>query len=455
MTTRRRIVAWTMGLASMLLLGVVVAVRPLVAIGTAYTAKVTCSEVFIARRDVGQVLAQLFIDDLAPLQMTRVSIDTALGMATARLFPFQGRMAVFDPAVGCTLAPAGSPPGATVGHAGGGRPAKQPANDPIGSNSSNRRLDQVLDEAFTETTGAYARRTLAIVVMQRGRVVAERYADGTGGEMPLPGWSMAKSVLNALVGVAVRDGILSLDTPVQPTSWETGDPRRRITVRDLLHMSSGLAFDDDQAAASSDVLRMLFTVDDMASFAASRPQATEPGTAWRYSSGGSLILSRVLRDALGDSAYRGFPRIALFEPLGMHRAVAEADATGTFVLSSYVYATAREWARFGQLYLQDGVWDGRRILPDGWVAWTRSPAPASPKGSYGAHFWLSTPDEYRGPPAQLPDGIFHAVGHEGQFVTIVPSEQLVIVRLGRTRHPEAWQHDGFVAAVLAALIRDS
>jgi CubicO group peptidase (beta-lactamase class C family) len=440
-----------MGLAGILAVGIVVAVRPLVAIGTAYTAKVACSEAFIARRDVGQVIDQLFIDDLAPLRMTRVGIDTALGIATARVFPFGGRTAVFDPVLGCTLTPAGSPRNPIAAHAVTRRATQQPYNNPNGDHDKNRRLDQVLDEALTEPTDPNARRTRAIVVMQHGRVVAERYADGTGPDTPLPGWSMAKSVLNALVGVAVRDGLLSLDTPVQPLSWEIGDPRRRITVRDLLHMSSGLAFDDDQAATSSDVLRMLFTADDMASFAASRPQATEPGTSWRYSSGGSLILSRVLRDALGDSAYRVFPRTALLEPLGMHRAVAEADASGTFVLSSYQYATAREWARFGQLYLQDGVWDGRRILPDGWVAWTRSPAPASPDGSYGAHFWLATPDEYRGPPASLPGGIFHAVGHEGQFVTIVPSEQAVIVRLGRTRHPEAWQHDRFVAAVLAAL----
>lgn len=453
--TRRRRIAGLLGLAGILVVALVVAVRPLVAIGTAYTAKVACSEVFIARRDVGQVLDELFIDDLAPLRMARVEIDTALGSAAARLFPFRGRTAVFDPMLGCTLRPAGSPHDAIAARANKNFASEQPARVPIIDDGRNRPLAQVLDEAFSETTGDNARRTLAIVVMRGGRVVAERYADGTGTDTPLPGWSMAKSVLNALVGVAVRDGLLSINTPVQRPSWETGDPRRRITVRDLLQMSSGLAFDDDQAATSSHVLRMLFTVDDMAAFAASKPQAMEPGKSWRYSSGGSLILSRVLRDALGDSAYRAYPHTALFEPLGMHRAVAEADASGTFVLSSYVYATAREWARFGQLYLQDGVWEGRRILPEGWVSWTRSPAPASPDGSYGAHFWLATPDEYRGPPASLPHGIFHAVGHEGQFVTIVPSEQVVIVRLGRTRHPQAWQHDRFVAAVLAALTRPS
>ncbi len=195
-------------------------------------------------------------------------------------------------------------------------------------------------------------------------------------------------------------------------------------------MSSGLAFDENQTAPSSDILRMLFDTPDMAAFAASRTPALEPGTSWQYSSGTSMILSRVLREALGDDAYHEFPRRMLFEPLGMHRAVLEVDASGTFVASSYMYATAREWARFGQLYLQDGVWMGQRILPDGWVAFTRAAALADPHAAYGAHFWLTTPVEYRGPDAVVPDDVFHAAGHEAQFVTIVPSHAVFVRRSG-------------------------
>jgi CubicO group peptidase (beta-lactamase class C family) len=262
---------------------------------------------------------------------------------------------------------------------------------------------------------------------------------------------MTKSVLNALVGVAVGRGVLAVNDSVRSTAWsDSTDPRRRITVNDMLHMSTGLAFDEDQASPSSDVLRMLFASPDMAGFASSKPLRSAPGATWKYSNATSMLVSRVLRDALGDSAYARFPRDVLFGPLGMRHAVIETDATGTFVASSYMYATAREWARFGQLYLQDGMWNGRRILPEGWVAYTRTAAPAS-NGIYGAHFWLETPAEYRGPAAALPNDVFHAVGHEGQFITIVPSRSVVIVRLGRTRHASAWSHDRFVASILAAL----
>jgi CubicO group peptidase (beta-lactamase class C family) len=135
----------------------------------------------------------------------------------------------------------------------------------------------------------------------------------------------------------------------------------------------------------------------------------------------------------------------------MSGALLETDATGTFVGSSFMYATARDWARFGILYLQDGVWDGQRILPEGWVTYTRSPAPADPRRRYGAHFWLDVPDEYRATDGSLPNDAFHAVGHEGQFVTVVPSCETVIVRLGLTRYADAWDHAAFVREVLAAL----
>jgi CubicO group peptidase (beta-lactamase class C family) len=263
---------------------------------------------------------------------------------------------------------------------------------------------------------------------------------------------MAKSVMNALVGVAVKRGIITLDQPARIPEWTApGDARGRITVNDLLRMSSGLRFEEGSADPSSDLLTMLYDAGDMASVAVNQPLDAAPGTRWKYSSGTTVILSRLLRNVLGEDDYRRFPYAALFEPLGMTSAVMEADASGTFVGSSYMYATARDWARFGQLYLQDGFWNGVRLLPDEWVQYTRTPAPAAPDSIYGGHFWLRTPAEYRGPAATLPPGVFHAVGHEGQFLTIVPSYDAVIVRLGRTRHPEAWAHDRFVAAVLDAL----
>ena len=430
-------------------------VEPLVAVGTAYKAKVLCSEVFVAGRGAGDVLSDMLIDDLRALRWIRATVDSTRRMTRARFVFLPARTARYDESLGCALLPRGA-----TGHEGLVRQAASRRRSVLVPRESvavvppyvRKTLDVVLDDAFAEPDPAQPRRTRAIVVVQHGAVVAERYAEGVGPDTPLMGWSMTKSVMNALIGVAARDGHLTFSNPVPVTRWKaSGDARARISLGDLLHMSSGLHFDEGQADASSDLFRMLYGASDMAAVAIAQPLETRPGTRWQYSSGTTMILSRLLRDALGDDAYWRFPREALFEPLGMTQAVLEADASGTFVGSSYMYATAREWARFGQLYLQDGVWADRRILPEGWVAYTRTPAPAAPAASYGAHFWLATPEEYRGPAVVLPPGMFQAVGHEGQFVTVVPSHDVVIVRLGRTRYPSVWAHDRFVAAVLKAL----
>lgn len=453
---KRRIVAVSVVIATFGVVGLLAfTVRPLLSIGLAYKAKTLCSEFFVSGRHLDEILPDLAVDDLRPLRVVRAGVDTAEGVTTAR-FLMATRSASLNPGFGCTLSP--KPPDVATGRPQElpvqlARPQFDAASMPISESLETRRaLDLVLDEAFSDAGNRYSKRTRAIVVLHRGHIVAERYAPGIYAHTPLAGWSMTKSVLNALVGVAVRTGILVLDEPAALKAWGApGDSRAPITVSDLLRMSSGLVFDEDQESASSDVLRMLYEVPDMAQFASSKPLAATPASTWKYSTGTSIILSQVLRERLGDRTYHSFPRIALFEPLGLTQATLELDAAGTFVAGSYMYATAREWARFGQLFLQDGVWQNQRILPEGWVAYTRTPAPADSQSSYGAHFWLSTPEEYRGPAAQLPSDVFHAAGHEAQFVTIVPSRDVVIVRLGKTRYPSAWEHDRFVSAVLEAL----
>ena len=261
--------------------------------------------------------------------------------------------------------------------------------------------------------------------------------------------------MNALVGVLVREGRLTIDAPAPIPEWhQPDDPRARITLDQLLCLSSGLRFQENQNNPRSDVMRMLFGVGDIARFVTNRDSAFPPGTHWDYSSASSNIISMMIRNVLHDrTAYLTFPKHALFDPIGMSSAVLETDAAGTFIGSSYVYATARDWAKFGLLYLQDGVWNGARILPSGWVDYTRTPAPADGTKRYGAHFWLEIPLEYAGANPRLPVPALHAAGHEGQFVTIVPSRDLVIVRLGRTRYPHAWDHAAFVRDVLVSVDR--
>ena len=267
---------------------------------------------------------------------------------------------------------------------------------------------------------------LALVVVQGGRLVAERYGPDTTHETRLISWSMAKSITHALVGIAVREGRLDIDAPAPVPAW-AGDDRQAITTRQLLQMRDGLDFVEDYLDAEvSHCIDMLFGggMQDVAAYAAARPLAHPPGTTWNYSSGTSNIVSRIVGDAAGEGGVLAFIQNELFDPLGMSSAVARVDDAGTFVGSSFVDATARDFARFGLLYLRDGVWEGRRLLPAGWVDDARTFTAHDPDGmfDYGTHWWLWR-DRH---------GSFGCHGYEGQFIVCVPDLDVVVVRLGRT-----------------------
>jgi len=426
----------------------------LLTVGVAYKAKMVCSGLFVSGLDRKTVLGELEADDLWALKYIHASIDPTIRTVTASFLGLVTRRAVYRKGLGCALILDGlGPPGLPNDQLRGQMATDTQAPTTRAGSPESRRIEAVIERAFAEPDPHHRRRTLAVVVVSHGQIVAERYAPGIRPDTPLLGWSMTKSVMNALVGVLVRDRRLTLDAAVPLPEWRrAGDGRAAITLDELLRMSSGLHFDEGMTSAGSDVMRMLFVRGDMAAFASNKDLAFTPGTRWQYSSGTSNIIARVIQGVIGDqAAYLAFPRYALFDPLGMTNAVLETDASGTFVGSSYMYATARDWARFGMLYVQDGVWNEERILPSGWVAYTTSPAPADAHGRYGAGFWLRVPDGYAGPDPLLPAPTFHAIGHEGQFVTVVPSRELVIVRLGRTRHPEAWDHSAFVREITAAL----
>ena len=322
------------------------------------------------------------------------------------------------------------------------------------------RLTAALEAAFAEPDPGRLRRTRAVIVVRGGRIVAERYAQGFAAGTPLLGWSMTKSLTNAFCGILVGRGRLDVHVRADVPAWrDPADPRHAITLDQLLHASSGLRWSETYEASpfESDVIAMLFGAGhrDMPAYAAAKPLEHPPGTHWSYSSGTTLIVSDILRRAVGgtDADYHAFQRKALFERIGMKSAVVEPDAAGTFVGSSYSYATARDWARFGLFFLRDGTWDGARILPEGWVDYSRTPAPAAPAGEYGAHFWLNAGVPDRGiarPDARAPADLFFASGHEGQVVAIVPSRDLVIVRLGLTPGDGRYDLKGFVAEVIAA-----
>ncbi|HEX5613781.1 MAG TPA: serine hydrolase [Acidimicrobiia bacterium] len=302
--------------------------------------------------------------------------------------------------------------------------------------------------------------TYAVVVVHHGRVVAEyaggaipkwdRPAEPVTPDTKLLSWSTAKSVLHAAVGVLVGRRALRLDEPVPVPEWtDPSDPRRTITLEQLLTMRDGLDFVEDYVDAGiSHVMEMLFTDAnrDVAHYAASRPLAHEPGTAFNYSSGTSNIVSGIVARAIGPGApYERFLRDALFEPIGMHSAEARFDEAGTFIGSSYVYATARDFAKFGLLYLRDGVWDGRRVLPAGWVDHARRIRSRDPDDGryYGAHWWV-VGDEH---------GTFWANGYEGQSILVCPALDLVVTRFGRSTTAHSPALLAWRAAVVDAFAR--
>jgi hypothetical protein len=311
-------------------------------------------------------------------------------------------------------------------------------------------LQATVEMAFDESDPAYLKRTRAVLVVHGGRIVAERYAPGFSKDSLLLSWSMAKSFTNALIGILVKQARLDIRAPAPVPEWaKAGDLRKAITTDMLLRMSSGLAWSEDYTAHPiSDVYRMLYLEPDAAAFAARKSLVAKPDSSWRYSSGTANILSRIVRDAIGDEAgYLAFPYRELFDKIGMRSAVFATDDAGVYIGSSYLYATARDYARFGLLCLHDGVWEGERLLPEGWMAYSTSPTPGALEGGYGACFWLNRGDaggerEFPGMPADL----FRADGYQGQEIYVCPSLDLVAVRLGM-----CWEYDWGRAAFLGGL----
>lgn len=308
------------------------------------------------------------------------------------------------------------------------------------------KLNALLERGFNSPDTLPGMR--AVLIVHRGVLVAERYAPGFGRDRKFLSQSVAKTVLGVLTGIAVRDGKLSLDGPAPVAAWsDPGDPRHAISVRNLLQMRDGLDFTEDYFnPLRSDVLPMLFGRErgDMAAYAASRPLGEKPGARWVYSSGTANLLSGVVRDALGGTkdTYLAFMKRELFEPIGMASAEPEFDASGTFVGSSWVHATARDWARFGLLMLRGGVWEGHRILPEGWVDFMRTP---QDNGAYGAMIWVNPGKRL----ATMPADAFIASGHRGQVVAMIPSKDLVVVRFGRTSYDQYDALYGWLGEVMA------
>lgn len=453
-----KIVKWLLGLIVLaiaaLFAWLYIAPPELIRVGSGYSAKIVCSNVFIAGRNANEVLA---VDVQAPghplLRLMRVSVDKNRGTVSAGLLGFLGKsVAVARDGLGCASVPDGDVGKVrrTAIHAAPpevSQDALWPEGERIEA-SQDPLIAKLLDDAALTGPGLRA-----VVVVKNGRVIAERYGAGFSAKTPLLGWSMTKTVNAAIVGTLVKDGKMIFTDKGLFGPWKA-DGRSTISLADMMAMSSGLEFNEDYGDVA-DVTRMLYLEPDMAGFAESKPLAAEVGKMFSYSSGTAVMLSRLWQDAIGDKAKAlTWPRTALFEPLGMHSAVLETDEQGTFVGSSYLYATAHDWARFGQFLLQSGVWNGNQILPAGFVDWMREPAAASKVYGKG-QLWIEAPGDEENPgagvAAGLPKDTYWMEGHDGQTVAIIPSEQLVVVRLGLTPAKLGYRPQTMVGALVKAL----
>ena len=424
-------------------------------VGAGMAAHNLCSATFVAGLDPDATLRELVRPVIGePLgRFVHYRIDRAdQSVETTFLGVFHAR-AHFTPGYGCRMEFAGTPP----------PPAPRallPVEVPDGFApatpvvSTDPSIDAALDRLFEEHSGEPVKDIKAVVIVKNDHVIAERYAPGFGVNTPLLSYSVAKSFTNALLGVLVRQGRLRVDQPVDAPEWRSaGDPRARITIEDLLRMRSGLDIKESDSGFDA-VGRMEFLHDDMAGYAAQQPLRRPIGSEWDYTSGNTLILDRLLGQVVGGGAkgMRDFAEKALLEPARLSNLTMEFDGSGVFVGSSYVYAPARTYARFGELYLHDGVApNGQRILPQGWVDWSRR---STLESTYGAGFWTNDGSSrvaaWRVAHGFPKDGFF-ASGFLGQRIYIVPSEQLVVVRFGYSRPPDFGIEDD--VALIAAVIR--
>jgi len=448
---RRRLLLIAGGLVVLLVIPTCSYLHRMAGLAAGYVAKERASAHFLTARDNHQEL----LEDHLALSLVSVHVDHDRRSVHTDIWGGYRRTAVYRPGLGVALAIEDEP--AAVRAQSLQRPVITPhwpqrepvlddhgiaADLPAGWDRS--ALATVVERACA----ADAQRTRALVVVHADRIVVERYAPGFARDSLFCGWSMTKTVMNALIGAAVDDGLLTVAEPARIPAWSP-DRRPVPSIDDLLRMRSGIAFSEWYGGVS-DVIVMLYGTGDSAGYAAAQPQASAPGDEWDYSSGDSNLLAWDLRQRLGEADYLRYPYQRVFAPLGMADALLEVDAAGNWVASSSLWATARDWARFGRLYAHGGTVDGRRVFDRAWLDYTLTPTPTPERvRSFGAHVWLNraNPDGERWMPA-LPESLYSMWGHFGQFVTILPEQDLIVVRLGLSKG--SWDHEAFLHSLLVA-----
>ena len=448
----RKRILWA--LLTLLIFGlgyVVYCINSLLPIITGYPAKYLCSAVFVSDREQDEVEAM----DLhfSFIKYTKNVVDYKDSSVTSS-FLWGRSKAIFRKGFGATLLRGVSeeelrkikfPDAGKIPYnqdtiawpMGNVMPAKP-------TNVDTLKLEEIAEKLMDED--GYNGHAFAFMVVHKGVPVVEAYQPQFNSKTRFLSWSMAKSFTNSLVGIMVKDGRMDINKPIDFPDWQN-DRRKNITLNNLMQMQSGLRWNEDYGARS-DVTVMLYCENDFARFTSNQPADYAPGSKWYYSSGSVNVINYLMRKSIGnDREYYHFAQNRLFNKIGMPDAVFEVDATGTQVGSSYLYATARDYARYGLFCLNDGVSNGERILPEGWMKYCTTPASDS-KGSYGSLFWINKGNYY----PSAPDDMYSCNGHDGQQIFIIPSKDLVIVVLGYSPKPDrVMKFDALLGDIISAI----
>jgi CubicO group peptidase (beta-lactamase class C family) len=424
-----------------------------------YGAKNMCSCVFVTGMSQQKALSEEL--GRYPLSLGTYTINYSDSSVTATVFGLAKQKAIYRNRLGCTLINGVKEDAVRsqvfelpVTPFTNRDSIAWPLGDKIMADSLSKfnvgKLRNILQTEISKRDTKGRQGTRSLLVVYDGKIVGEAYAEGISKDTKLLGWSMAKSVTGALIGVLVKNGKLTVNERAPFQEWSNpADKKGGISIRHLLQQTSGLDFEENYTR-SCDVTKMLFQNGNMAGYVLSRPLIHSPGTVFNYSSGNSNLLSLIIRRTLGEKKYPAYPYDSLFYPAGMFHTLLEPDASGTFVGSSYIYASTRDYARFGLLYLNLGKLNGLQVLPEGWVNQSVQPFTADKYHQYGYQFWLNGEDEKH--PAQKiypggADDLYFADGVAGQRILIIPSKKMVIVRMGFVKEDV----DSLIKAVLTCI----
>jgi len=414
-----------------------------------FSAKSIASGHFLDNRS--KELIEKTDNDIKMIDLATNTIDEAGKFATSAVYGLKERKAIYREGLGATLInddfDISKPylvPKRTrlINNLAFPYGNKEP-KDIVFTNIDYSKLKKAIDNAFDQS-GGKLKRTRAVVVLYKNKLIAEKYETGFTKDSRILGWSMTKSITSSAFGVLAKQGKIDIYKPAPIAEWQN-DERKKITINDLLHMNSGLEWEENYSTIC-DATKMLFQAEDMGKVQLDKPAQFKPNTHWNYSSGTTNLLSLILkRQFKTQQEYLDFWYSALIDKIGMNSMIVEQDMSGTFVGSSYAWATPRDWSKFGLLYLNKGNWNGEQILDESWVKYTATPTNTS-EGRYGAHFWLNKGGKF----PDVPRDMFYCSGYQGQMVAIIPSLDMVIVRMGLKEDP-AFDFNGFLKGIIASV----